>query len=95
MQSWATSSRLDHQHAENRVLCKDCHSAFPQTEEAIIVKCDKCHGDYKIVASLTRDLDVNPHESHFGEMRCGLCHMAHSESSCYCNECHDYDFEMP
>ena len=55
--------------------------------------CFQCHGSYKEVAERTKDfqkkdLTQNPHESHFGEIHCNLCHKSHKPSVDYCSECH-------
>jgi hypothetical protein len=39
---------------------------------------------------------VNPHESHYGDMKCTQCHSIHGESRLYCNTCHDFkDIDVP
>lgn len=55
--------------------------------------CFRCHGSYKEVAERTRDfqkknLSMNPHESHYGEIDCSLCHKSHKPSVDLCSECH-------
>ena len=55
--------------------------------------CLRCHGSYKDVAARTKDfkakgLTRNPHESHYGEVDCNLCHKSHRDSIDYCAQCH-------
>lgn len=55
--------------------------------------CFNCHGSYQEIIERTKDyknkdLPRNPHESHYGEMDCHLCHKAHRPSIDYCSQCH-------
>ena len=55
--------------------------------------CFRCHGSYKEIIERTKDykgkgLSRNPHESHYGEIDCNLCHKAHRASIDYCSQCH-------
>jgi hypothetical protein len=55
--------------------------------------CLRCHGSYKEIIERTRDLKAkglsrNPHDSHYKEVQCNLCHRAHRESVDYCSQCH-------
>lgn len=103
--SWATSEcensegeiklGLDHKHANQGVTCALCHGTYFPQGRASMEQCLGCHGSYEHVATLTEDVDPNPHRSHLGEVRCTLCHRAHEESVFYCNECHVFQLEMP
>jgi len=57
---------------------------FPQEE------CLECHehGSYTELAQRTSDLERNPHDSHYGEMECHICHNVHRVSEDYCAPCH-------
>ena len=62
--------------------------------------CLRCHGSYKEVAERTRDfqkknLSMNPHESHYGEIDCSLCHKSHKPSVDLCSECHPAVVKKP
>jgi hypothetical protein len=55
--------------------------------------CFRCHGSYQEIIERTKDykgkgLSRNPHESHYGEIDCNLCHKAHRASIDYCSQCH-------
>ena len=55
--------------------------------------CFRWHGSYKEVAERTKNfrekgLSRNPHESHYGDLDCNLCHKSHKPSMDYCSECH-------
>ncbi len=57
-------------------------------------QCFRCHGSYKDIAERTKDfkgkgLSRNPHESHYGEIDCNMCHKAHRTSIDYCAQCHE------
>ena len=92
-QSWATSEHLDHQHAQQSVTCGLCHGTFFPEERVSMEQCLRCHGSYEHVAALTEDVDPNIHDSHYGEIRCTLCHKAHEDSVLYCNICHAFEFD--
>jgi cytochrome c nitrite reductase small subunit len=56
-------------------FCFDCHVANE-------------HTTYEEVIQLTADLELNPHESHLGQLECDLCHRMHGLSADYCAPCH-------
>jgi cytochrome c nitrite reductase small subunit len=60
-------------------------------------QCFQCHehGSYEEVVQLTADLELNPHDSHFGEVECDTCHNMHGPSADYCAECHGPLTEAP
>ena len=62
---------------------------FPQE------KCLQCHRSYESLVEQTSHLEPNPHDSHFGEMECYLCHKSHKDSENYCAECHAFEFDVP
>jgi len=53
--------------------------------------CLRCHehGSYEELIQRTEELELNPHESHYGEMECSICHKVHRASEDYCAQCHD------
>ena len=53
--------------------------------------CFECHehGSYEEVIQRTGDREYNPHDSHYGEMECSICHKMHRASEDYCVQCHD------
>lgn len=57
-------------------------------------ECLSCHehGSYAELAELTRDREDlnnrNPHDSHWGELECHICHNMHRPSVLYCAQCH-------
>ena len=52
--------------------------------------CLRCHehGSYEELIERTKDLTRNPHDSHYGEMECRICHKVHRASEDYCAQCH-------
>ena len=82
------------------VPCATCHGTEKPTAPASQDSCIKCHGQYKghVVpgADYNPDrnprrpaIEVNPHDSHLGDVRCTLCHREHSKSpKTTCNQCH-------
>lgn len=57
--------------------------------------CIACHGSYKKIAEKTEELDVNPHDSHQGEVPCTRCHSGHKKSVLFCNGCHEFPMTVP
>lgn len=80
--------------------CAACHGTNQPVEMADQKACIECHGQYKgkVVpgADYNPDrnprrpvIEVNPHDSHLGDVRCTLCHREHSKSpQTTCNQCH-------
>ena len=52
--------------------------------------CLRCHehGSYEELIQRTEELERNPHDSHYGEMECRICHKMHRASVDYCAQCH-------
>lgn len=56
--------------------------------------CLQCHEheSYEQIIELTEGLveevGRNPHDSHYGDMRCGICHNMHRPSEDFCTQCH-------
>lgn len=81
-------------HKENDLSCTDCHTKSP--EEAVpTAQCLTCH-ELPEGRELYHGAPV-PHDSpHYGpEVDCALCHYEHQKSENYCNNCHDFDFQVP
>jgi len=54
-------------------------------------ECLACHehGSYDELVEATAYMERNPHDSHYGEMECRLCHKMHKPSVDYCSQCHE------
>ncbi len=54
-------------------------------------KCLSCkeHGSCPDLVETTADWNRNPHNSHWGEMECDICHNQHRASVLYCTNCHN------
>ncbi|MFH2046990.1 MAG: cytochrome c3 family protein, partial [Pseudomonadota bacterium] len=53
--------------------------------------CFNCHGSYADIIELTKGKTrLNPHDSHYGEIDCFICHKAHVAKSPdeFCVSCH-------
>ena len=90
----AASPYLDGLHHQNNVLCEDCHgTAKPGWDDpAEPDQCLSCHESRNALAvrfdqELARKWG-NPHQSHLGDLDCGVCHKAHEPSTVYCLGCH-------
>jgi cytochrome c nitrite reductase small subunit len=57
--------------------------------------CFRCHGDYASLAEKTSALERNPHNSHWGELDCRVCHKMHKQSVDYCSQCHGPTTDLP
>lgn len=103
LESVRDANLLVYVHAKKGLTCLDCHELAvlqqvhkrytPNTTSLQERKfptdfCLRCHGSYKKVLQLTEGLDPNPHDSHYGEMRCGACHKMHRPSEYFCARCH-------
>jgi hypothetical protein len=51
--------------------------------------CDRCHVGMAHLAAQTDLLARNPHLSHWPELRCGDCHVAHGRQVDFCGGCHE------
>jgi hypothetical protein len=59
-------------------------------------ECLSCHGSYAALANRTKNLKGpdgfplgrNPHDSHWGQIDCGICHKMHRASVDLCAGCH-------
>ncbi len=86
----------DRHAADNGVACADCHDGKENPKEkAGIGACLECHDGYKGMAEATRNLDVNPHDSHEGEIECTECHKPHGKPVDYCEQCHAFGLMVP
>jgi len=62
------------------------------------VDCLQCHGSYADLAEATKNLQGpdgfllgrNPHNSHWGQIDCGICHKMHKPSVDFCSGCHGF-----
>jgi cytochrome c nitrite reductase small subunit len=64
-------------------------------------QCYACHehGSYEQIIALTRYLEAevgaNPHDAHFGDMGCHICHKMHRPFEDFCTECHSFGWDGP
>ena len=95
----ATSLRgkmpLSHNHQLNGVICADCHGITKPAKPPEQKKCLSCHADYKKIAIQTDKTLPPPHDSHMGDLDCGLCHHQHSKSENFCSQCHEWKYLVP
>jgi hypothetical protein len=94
----ATASQpsfLADRHKLTGIGCEGCHKENPPKEQVPTVVCGKCHGDQAKLANRTQKVIPNPHDSHLGNVECGLCHHAHKPSEDYCGNCHEFGYKVP
>jgi hypothetical protein len=72
-----------------QVATQDFQAAFAE-QEFPKESCLSCHehGSYAEIAQRTEELELNPHDSHYGQMECSICHKVHGTSEDYCAPCH-------
>lgn len=71
--------------------CLKCHESYEKMAK-VITSIFPPFVKTEIQKSCTKweAFPINPHESHYGEMKCTQCHSIHGESRLYCNTCHDF-----
>jgi fumarate reductase flavoprotein subunit len=80
-------------HVKAGVGCGDCHGAGAPTKAPKMAACVTCHGDFPVVAALTKALPANPHDSHMDDPDCTECHRQHRPPVVKCQTCHaDFKF---
>lgn len=57
-------------------------------------ECFRCHevktySELARLTPITAESHLNPHESHYGELECGVCHKMHRTQVYYCAQCKD------
>ncbi|MBU1052775.1 MAG: cytochrome c3 family protein [Proteobacteria bacterium] len=78
----------DLQKAHKNIDAKNTPSPLQKYSSAI---CFNCHGSYTDIIELTKGKTrLNPHDSHYGEIDCFICHKIHTAKSPdeFCVSCH-------
>ena len=91
----AQLSYLADKHRVAGIACEGCHKENPPKEQVPTAVCIKCHGDQAKLTNRTQKVIPNPHDSHLGDVKCGLCHHAHKPSENYCGNCHEFGYKVP
>ena len=76
--------------------CQSCHSKpikVSDSETHENQQCRSCHGSYEELAN--KKLEFDPHASHLGDINCTSCHSGHSKPQLTCNNCHNFEIDMP
>ncbi|KPZ71754.1 Fumarate reductase flavoprotein subunit precursor [Shewanella sp. P1-14-1] len=72
---------------------KDIKKSMTDSQTHENAQCQDCHGSY---ADLVNDkLEFDPHASHLGDINCTSCHTGHAKPELTCNNCHNFEMEMP
>lgn len=84
--------------------CSVCHTKENAVKGNEFVKpnnasCQSCHGSYEDLGKLVQNKikgEPNPHTSaHYGSgIECTACHKEHRPSVVYCNNCHEFKYQM-
>lgn len=82
-------------HAENGLICEDCHETDKPVKKASQKVCIACHGEIPGAVNKYHDggkpMEFNVHDSHQGSIRCTICHSSHGTPKLYCAECHKFE----
>ncbi|PIW59483.1 cytochrome c3 family protein [Shewanella sp. CG12_big_fil_rev_8_21_14_0_65_47_15] len=72
---------------EMNASCISCHSTVPSEKTVDVTFHHEFYQGVKV--------SINPHYAHIGKIRCVLCHSGHEEPNLYCNNCHEFDVNVP
>ncbi len=88
---------LGHLHLLSDVSCTDCHGTSGPAAALTRQECYSCHDSLEEIISRTEAVIPNPHDNHYGETDCDLCHKQHTKPENFCNQpgCHNYDYVVP
>lgn len=75
-------------HGELGLDCEACHTGG-EYGEVDMDTCLECHGPYGRLAELTAGVALNPHDSHYLDPDCNLCHHGHQPAEDFCSSCHE------
>ncbi|MCL1046544.1 cytochrome c3 family protein [Shewanella electrodiphila] len=87
-------------HQAFEITCADCHKTEKPTRKASQKACRSCHENQKEKKAIAfkdkdgREVTLNIHDSHVGDIRCTVCHSTHTKSKLYCNEACHHAFEL-
>lgn len=93
----AASMPLSHLHGLRGIGCESCHPTLPDGEagEPESTVCESCHGSMTALARMEWPNRPNPHDSHYPGLECTFCHHAHEPSEDFCQQCHDFGYQIP
>lgn len=80
---------LADRHIARGMQCTSCHTEMPP-KAVPTSQCLSCHGSYEKLADATDKGDINPHESHLGDIDCDRCHKGHGQPVLACAQCHQF-----
>ena len=95
--SMAADAFLADRHVGRGLKCESCHNSMPPKAQGVTKQCLACHGgSYAKLAEKTADADMNPHDTHLGEIECSDCHQGHKPPRLVCDQCHEFrDMKVP
>lgn len=84
-------------HVKKGIPCAACHGANNEVAYPTIDQCKTCHNPEQTAQKTKKIKPQNPHVSpHYGNsLDCGLCHLQHSPTENYCDQCHTFGFKVP
>ena len=85
-------------HVAAGMKCETCHgNDMKNPQEPTTATCTGCHNTDQLVEKTKGVKPTNPHTSpHYGkELDCTNCHLMHQESENFCNQCHEFKFQVP
>lgn len=97
-QSFAADHFLADRHTAKGISCTMCHGPDQKNlQEPTTQTCTTCHNVKALVEKTKEVKPTNPHVSpHYAdELDCNSCHLGHMQSENFCNQCHQFNFNVP
>ena len=71
--------------------CLKCHDSYAKMASTMTKHFPpSVKTEIEKASAMTQVYPVNPHKTHYGDMKCTECHKIHGESRLYCNTCHSF-----
>ena len=85
-------------HVAMGLTCEVCHGPDKNNlKTPDINTCTQCHNTKDLVEKTKNVKPTNPHVSpHYqDQLECTNCHLMHSETENFCDQCHQFGFKVP
>lgn len=83
-------------HVARGIKCEMCHGPKHKIETPEKAQCTQCHNPQALAEKTKGMKPANPHNSpHYKQdLECTLCHLQHEKPENYCNQCHQFKFNV-
>ncbi len=95
--SMAADKFLADKHAAKGMNCQMCHGPDKNNlQEPTTATCVQCHPVNALVSKTAKVKPTNPHTSpHYAtDLDCSSCHLGHQAGENFCNQCHQFNFNV-